>query len=72
MKLPITIDPAIMSGKPVFSGTRVPVETIVLYLSDGNSLEEFLEDFPTVNKADALTILENTNHPSLSLHGEAA
>jgi uncharacterized protein (DUF433 family) len=44
--LPITIDPEIVSGTPVFKGTRVPVEALLTNLEAGLSLDEFLEDFP--------------------------
>ncbi len=55
---PITIDPNVMSGVPVFRGTRVPVQTLFDYISDGCTLDEFLDNFPTVNRADALKVLE--------------
>lgn len=58
MKLPITVDPEIVSGAPVFAGTRVPVDTLIGYLLDGNTLDEFLEDFPTVTRVDAVAVLE--------------
>jgi uncharacterized protein (DUF433 family) len=58
VKLPITIDPEIMSGKPVFAGTRVPVDTLMGYLLDGNTLDEFLDDFPTVKREAAVSVLE--------------
>jgi uncharacterized protein (DUF433 family) len=58
-KLPIEIDPEIMSGTPVFADTRVPVETLFNYLMDGVSLDEFLDCFPTVKRSDALRILEH-------------
>lgn len=57
--LPITIDPDIVSGTPVFRGTRVPVQTLFDYIADGSTLDEFLENFPTVQRADALQVLEN-------------
>jgi uncharacterized protein (DUF433 family) len=50
----ISRSPDIMSGAPVFAGTRVPVQTIVDYLAGGHSLEEFLDDFPTVRREQAL------------------
>jgi len=50
-----------MSGVPVFSGTRVPVETLIGYILDGNTLHEFLEDFPTVRREDAVSVLEYAN-----------
>ena len=65
-KLPIEVDPEIMSGTPVFRGTRVPVETLFNYIADGSSLDEFLECFPTVNSADAKQILEHSKQEVLS------
>lgn len=62
MRLPINIDPEIMSGTPVFEGTRVPIEALIQNLADGVSLEEFLENFPTVSREQALAILNF--HPS--------
>ncbi len=55
--LPIIIDPDIMSGAPVFTGTRVPVRTLFDYLMDGCTLAEFLDNFPTVSQEAALTLL---------------
>lgn len=46
-----------MSGAPVFAGTRVPVQTIVDYLAGGHPLDEFLDDFPTVSREQALELL---------------
>ena len=57
--LPITIDPNIVSGTPVFRGTRVPVQTLFDYIADGSTLDGFLDNFPTVQRADALQVLEN-------------
>jgi uncharacterized protein (DUF433 family) len=54
----ITRDPDTMHGVPVFRGTRVPVQTLFDYLEGGDSLEEFLEGFPTVPRALALDALE--------------
>jgi uncharacterized protein (DUF433 family) len=48
-RLPINIDPEIMSGTPVFEGTRVPVQALIDNLPDGVSLDEFLENFPSVS-----------------------
>jgi len=56
--LPITIDPEIVSGTPVFRGTRVPVEALISNLEAGLTLDEFLENFPTVTRAQALQVLE--------------
>ncbi len=54
--VPVTVDPEVMSGVPVFRGTRVPVQTLFDYILDGCTLDEFLDNFPTVNRtaADAL------------------
>jgi uncharacterized protein (DUF433 family) len=54
----ITIDPETMGGQPVFKGTRVPVETLFDHLEDGVSLDEFLEDFDTVSKEQAVAVME--------------
>jgi uncharacterized protein (DUF433 family) len=51
-------DPEIMSGTPVFVGTRVPFQTLLDYLEAGQPLSEFLEDFPTVSKERAVAALE--------------
>jgi uncharacterized protein (DUF433 family) len=56
--LPITVDRDVMSGAPVFRGTRVPVQTIFDYLADGYRLDEFLDNFPTVSRDDAVKSLE--------------
>lgn len=49
----------ILGGTPVFKGTRVPVSTFFEYLEAGHSLSEFLEDFPTVKKEQAVQVLES-------------
>ena len=54
----INIDSEILGGQPVFKGTRVPVETLFTHLEKGVSLDEFLEDFPTVTKEQAVSLLE--------------
>ncbi len=48
----------VMSGAPVFAGTRVPVQTIIDYLAGGHPLDEFLDDFPTVRREQALELLQ--------------
>jgi len=57
---PIEVDREIMSGAPVFRGTRVPVQSLFEYLKDNLSLDEFLECFPTVRRADAIAVLEHS------------
>lgn len=54
----INIDPEILGGTPVFRGTRVPIQTLFWHLEKGIALNEFLEDFPSVTKEQALTLLE--------------
>lgn len=54
----ITIDPEIHGGTPVFSGTRVPVKTLFDHLAAGDSLEVFLDDFPSVSRELAIAVLE--------------
>lgn len=61
LKTLITIDPEILSGQPVFAGTRVPVESLFDHLEAGVPLDEFLDDFPTVTKAQAVAMLELAN-----------
>ena len=51
-------DPEIMGGTPVFVGTRVPAQSLFDYLEAGDSLEEFLEAFPTVSREQAIAALE--------------
>ena len=57
-RLPIKVDPEIMSGTPVFEGTRVPVDALLNNLAAGVSLNEFLENFPSVSREQALAVLK--------------
>ena len=62
MKKPlITVDPEIHSGTPVFTGTRVPVNTLFDHLEAGDSLEVFLDDFPSVSRELAVAVLEEAH-----------
>ncbi len=54
-------NPNILSGTPVFVGTRVPVRTLLDYLAAGDSLEEFLDHFPTVSREQAVGALKQAN-----------
>jgi uncharacterized protein (DUF433 family) len=54
----IRSDPDIMGGTPVFVGTRVPFRTLLDYLEAGDSLNEFLEDFPSVSREQAVAALQ--------------
>ena len=53
-------DPDILGGTPVFVGTRVPVQGLIDYIEGGHSLNEFLDDFPTVTREIAVAALEQT------------
>lgn len=57
----ITIDEDILGGQPVFKGTRVPVESLFDHLEAGVSLDEFLDDFPTVSKEQVVALLDVAN-----------
>jgi uncharacterized protein (DUF433 family) len=61
----VHIDPEIMSGTPVFVGTRVPFQALLDYLEAGQPLSEFLEDFPTVSKQQAVAALEQAKEALL-------
>jgi uncharacterized protein (DUF433 family) len=54
----ITISPDILSGTPVFYGTRVPVRNLLDYLETGETIETFLEDFPSVQREQVMRFLE--------------
>ena len=54
----VNIDSEILGGTPVFLGTRVPIKNLFDYLEEGETLEEFLEDFPSVNREQAIKLLE--------------
>ena len=55
----INRSPEVLGGTPVFAGTRVPVQALIDYLEEGRSLDEFLEDFPTVTREQATEALED-------------
>ncbi len=57
----VKIDPEIMSGTPCFDGTRVPARTLIDYLESGDPLDDFLEDFPTVSREQAVALLEEAS-----------
>lgn len=54
----VHVDPEIMSGEPCFAGTRVPVRNLIDYLAGGESLDKFLDSFPTVTREQATAVLE--------------
>jgi len=55
----ITVSPDVQFGKPVFKGTRVPVQSLFFHLEQGVGLHEFLEDFPGVSREQAEAVLES-------------
>ena len=59
MPNPITISPNIQSGEPVFTNTRVPLKNLFDYLKAGHSLNDFLEDFPSVKKEQVIQVLSH-------------
>jgi uncharacterized protein (DUF433 family) len=58
-------DPQIMSGVPVFVGTRVPFRALIDYLEGGHTLDEFLDDFPSVTREQAVAALEEAGEAVL-------
>ena len=67
----ITIDPRIQGGVPVFAGTRVPVKNLFDYLETGESLDQFLDDFPSVAREVAVAVLEDARE-AVTLHAHSA
>ena len=59
MRIPIvTCSPDVRGGTPVFAGTRVPVQTLIAYLEGGETIDDFLEGFPTVRREQVVAFLE--------------
>ncbi len=54
----VSCDPEVMGGTPVFAGTRVPVQTLIDYLEAGDSIDQFLEGFPSVTRTQVVAFLE--------------
>jgi uncharacterized protein (DUF433 family) len=61
----IQIDTDVMGGTPVFRGTRVPVQTLFDYIEGEETIDEFLEDFPTVKKDQVIQLLEDLKSQAL-------
>ena len=57
----VTTSPEIMGGTLVFAGTRVPVQTLLDYLGNGETIDEFLDGFPTVKRAQVITFLQESS-----------
>lgn len=68
----IEVDPEKMSGTPVFTGTRVPVNHLVDYLKAGDSVDTFLTDFPTVTREQVLGVIELMRERLLTEYETAA
>ena len=64
-------DPEILGGTPVFVGTRVPLRNLIDYFEEGYTLNEFLDDFPSVSREQVVTVLEAA-HEALTGSGRAA
>ena len=62
----VKIDPEIMSGVPCFAGTRVPIQNLIDYLEGGDSIDDFLEGFPTVSREQVIAFLEEAKERVLS------
>lgn len=62
----ISSSPEIMSGTPVFSGTRVPAQTLLDYLKAGESIDDFLDGFPTVTREQVIAFLQEAGKQILS------
>jgi uncharacterized protein (DUF433 family) len=62
----VTVSADVMSGTPVFRGTRVPVQNLVDYLKAGDSIDEFLDGFPTVTREQVIAFLANAQIVSLA------
>ncbi len=56
-RLPVSIDPEVLSGTPVFTGTRVPVDALITNLEAGLTVDAFLDNFPSVSREQALEVL---------------
>ncbi len=62
----VKVDPEIMSGTPCFAGTRVPARTLIDYIEGGDTLDDFLEGFPTVTREQAIAFLEEASERMLA------
>ncbi len=67
----ITRDQDILGGIPVFTGTRVPVDTLIAHIKAGDSLEKFLDDFPSVSRDQAIAFLELAQELVIQEAGDA-
>ena len=63
----ITSTPDVLSGTPVFRGTRVPAQTLIEYLEGGQTIDDFLEGFPTVSREQVIAFLEEAKARMLAV-----
>ena len=63
----ISVSPDVMGGTPVFTGTRVPVQTLLDYLKAGESIDDFLDGFPTVTREQVIALLEEAGKQVMGL-----
>ena len=68
----VEIDPEKMSGTPVFSGTRVPIQNLFDCIESGETLDAFLDQFPTVTREQVLAVLEESKEMLLTSYASAA
>jgi uncharacterized protein (DUF433 family) len=68
----VEVDSEKLGGIPVFSGTRVPIQNLFDCLEEGESLDEFLDQFPTVTREQALAVLEESKERLLTAYESAA
>lgn len=68
----IKTDPDILGGEPVFEGTRVPIAVLFDYLQDGDPLDEFLADYPSVMRAQVVALLAEVRQETIKSAKEAA
>jgi uncharacterized protein (DUF433 family) len=63
----MTSSPDVMGGTPVFAGTRVPVQTLIDYIKGGDSIDDFLDGFPTVTKEQVIAFLEEAQQQMIKM-----
>jgi len=63
----ISSSPDVMGGAHVFAGTRVPVQTLIDYIEGGESIDDFLEGFPTVKRAQVIAFLEEAKNRMIAV-----
>jgi uncharacterized protein (DUF433 family) len=62
----ISVDSGVMGGTPCFAGTRVPIQTLLDYLQAGDSIDDFLEGFPTVKREQVIAFMEEAKDSLLA------